>query len=161
MEHWIREHRNLSFHRAFSCCCSDTGYCLYLSLFAELDWAIQCQCWCSLIPLIIEGEFICLLCWQVNGCSAICLHCSLASVVLPTFHAWLIGRALEGRLQRLQGHMLRKCLPKNFNMALRWRCGKISSLSQHTLISFQAETKWLCHCCFVMSLYPVFSHVTE
>lgn len=78
---------------------------LSVHMFAEPDLTIQCQCRCFLIPLIIEGEFICLLCWQLNGYSAICLRWSLASVVLPIFHAWLIGRALEGRLWRLQGHM--------------------------------------------------------
>lgn len=28
-------------------------------IFAELDWAIRCQRKRSLIPLIMEGEFIC------------------------------------------------------------------------------------------------------
>lgn len=113
-QHGISGHGDQSFHKV------KLATAFIFLMFAELDWAINCQCKRSLIPLIMEGEFICHQCWQVNGYSAICLLCSLASVVLPTFHAWLIGRALEGRLWRLQGHTLRKCLPKSFNMALRW-----------------------------------------
>lgn len=61
-----------------------------------LDCAIHRQCKCSLIPLILEGEFIRLQCWQVNEYSAVCLCFGRASVRLYTFHAWLIWEGTRG-----------------------------------------------------------------
>lgn len=116
-------------------------------MFAVLDCAIHWQCRCSLIPLIFEGQFICLLRWEFNGYWAIC-HCfSRASVVLPTFHAWLIGRALEGGLERLEGHTRRGSAYRRplIQRGDGWHRSKISCItSQQTPMRISAGQKKDC-----------------
>lgn len=66
MQHRISKHR--------SKWCSDSSCCF----FVELNRDICCQCRCSLILFIFEGDFICLSCWQGDAYNAICL-CHLSS----------------------------------------------------------------------------------